>query len=209
MGPRLLSRGDSSLSQRSFARRSRFNGATASQPWRCVGIHFARHYGELQWGHGFSAVEIREPCSLLFSWDELQWGHGFSAVEMYVLERERGGFGSFNGATASQPWRSRSRGPLQGQGAELQWGHGFSAVEIPAKDLIPLGGFLASMGPRLLSRGDRGCASPRTYRLALQWGHGFSAVEMIVSWNPGKISVLLQWGHGFSAVEMCSPRSTS
>jgi len=58
MGPRLLSRGDRKLAaERDAARR-------------------------LQWGHGFSAVEIWRTDK---EWERvvlLQWGHGFSAVEM-------------------------------------------------------------------------------------------------------------------------------
>ena len=61
----------------------------------------------------------------------LQWGRGLLAAEM---------------ATASRPYK----GP-----ASLQWGRGLLAAEIPAE--LPPGFFLgiASMGPRLVSRGNQ------------------------------------------------------
>jgi len=37
---------------------------------------------ELQWGHGFSAVEMATISIGFPSSGMLQWGHGFSAVEM-------------------------------------------------------------------------------------------------------------------------------
>ncbi len=37
---------------------------------------------KLQWGHGFSAVEIVSPATVNTRSLELQWGHGFSAVEI-------------------------------------------------------------------------------------------------------------------------------
>jgi len=60
---------------------------------------------------------------------------------------------------------------------------------------------LASMGPRLFSRGDQLIAVGVAARLLLQWGHGFSAVETITFTNSRIAIDELQWGHGFSAVE--------
>ena len=96
---------------------------------------------ELQWGHGFSAVEISVKRALLFRSRELQWGHGFSAVEISV--------------------------PI---------------LHLPRLDL-------ASMGPRLFSRGNEVEAYQRRPRgNPLQWGHGFSAVE--ISRNQARVFVL-------------------
>ena len=86
----------------------------------------------------------------------LQWGHDFSAVEM-PRQTEPGSRSHccFNGATTFQPWKLRvdvdnRRGPKL-----LQWGHDFSAVEIE-KHIAPLQlDAIASMGPRLFSRGNR------------------------------------------------------
>ena len=58
----------------------------------------------------------------------LQWGHGFSAVEMAGYQR--GKAVRFNGATAFQPWKSKT---VLAEGARDN---------------------SASMGPRLFSRGN-------------------------------------------------------
>src|SRR4051812_32516425 len=83
----------------------------------------------LQWGHGWVAVEDASAAAPVVDDVMLQWGHGWVAVE------------DFDGS---------------GKGAaklKLQWGHGSVAVE----DLGQLdrrgGRDLASMGPRLGSRG--------------------------------------------------------
>ena len=134
-----------------------FNGATTFQPWKCkstvVGLISEKFL--LQWGHDFSAVEMfREGATIkvrisdasmgprLFSRGNvdgeivpgfqrtLQWGHDFSAVEIISFD---GGWDmekSFNGATTFQPWKF----PL----------------EIVQECLDAL----ASMGPRLFSRGN-------------------------------------------------------
>ena len=36
----------------------------------------------LQWGHSFSAVEMKLLFSVSFNFQLLQWGHSFSAVEI-------------------------------------------------------------------------------------------------------------------------------
>ncbi len=62
-----------------------FNGATAFQPWRRQ-LHCGMHIlvGELQWGHGFSAVETLVEEVNQLNKARLQWGHGFSAVETWA-----------------------------------------------------------------------------------------------------------------------------
>ncbi len=134
----------------------------------------------LQWGHGFSAVEIEaEKPELigeniasmgprLFSrgnvascsphtinWPSLQWGHGFSAVEIRAESPDRAGRAPcFNGATAFQPWKCDGRQPDRGPGMGF---NGATAFQ-PWKWLA--------------------CRLTRTRAHTLQWGHGFSAVEM-------------------------------
>src|SRR5437660_1360049 len=78
--------------------------------------------------------------------------------------RERGGTrraapralragGRFNGATAREPWRTRSYWPLRSATWKLQWGHGSRAVE------------------------DSGAVYKGVPMALLQWGHGSRAVE--------------------------------
>jgi len=92
-----------------------------------------------------------------------------------------------------------SRGSL----TKLQWGHDFSAVEIERNCAIVSPGPLASMGPRLFSRGNK--IESREYTVSssgLQWGHDFSAVEMGRYLRQVRSIDMLQWGHDFSAVEI-------
>ena len=62
----------------------------------------------------------------------LQWGHDFSAVEMRTASPEPTGscLHRFNGATTFQPWKSTPLPLRLVDSHELQWGHDFSAVEI-------------------------------------------------------------------------------
>ncbi len=60
MGPRHLSRGNPVRIQLFPPQHHRFNGATASQPWKSPGPkQEVPPLERLQWGHGISAVEIR------------------------------------------------------------------------------------------------------------------------------------------------------
>ena len=61
----------------------------------------------------------------------LQWGHDFSAVEIALLA-------AYVAAIKE----------------ELQWGHDFSAVEIFFYKIVVYFCWIASMGPRLFSRGN-------------------------------------------------------
>ena len=83
MGPRPFSRGNVlSVPCRHPVQRS-FNGATAFQPWKPEpeAGPSSQDHGQLQWGHGLSAVEtpnvLNEGIEIIL----LQWGHGLSAVE--------------------------------------------------------------------------------------------------------------------------------
>src|SRR5262245_55855097 len=69
---------------------------------------------------------------------------------------------------------------------------------------------LASMGPRLRSRGR---ASPTFAAFfpssGLQWGLGFAAEEGDVAEGETVIYCVLQWGLGFAAEEGSTPPATS
>ncbi len=92
-----------------------------------------------------------------FLFAPLQWGHGFSAVErsaLQLMKSQRNA--SFNGATAFQPWKVFLFVPPQ------------------------LTSTVASMGPRLFSRGKSSLLEKfDIIDRMLQWGHGFSAVESL------------------------------
>ncbi len=108
----------------------------------------------LQWGRGFSAAESGQSAKASPYTVQLQWGRGFSAAESKLGRLSGDRVGRFNGAAASQP---RSLHFCQG---------------------LPGTFSLASMGPRLLSRGVEGgeIVIPR-WLAELQWGRGFSAAE--------------------------------
>ena len=136
----------------------------------------------------------------------LQWGHDFSAVEMSI---------------------DASESDVTDQ--LLQWGHDFSAVEMITFDMSWTHAQLASMGPRLFSRGN--CASDcwlrPQYGMAsmgprlFSRGNGQHRAESVHDANVGFNGATtfqpwkchdrcmrriwqnaLQWGHDFSAVEM-------
>ncbi len=111
--------------------------------------------------------------------EPLQWGHGFSAVEITSTARvSRTQSGGFNGATAFQPWKLNDYSSEFVSPNQLQWGHGFSAVEMVSAARHTSRAKTASMGPRLFSRGNVADAAGGLPTTTLQWGHGFSAVEM-------------------------------
>ncbi len=135
----------------------------------------------------------------------LQWGHGFSAVEMYrraidVRLPSRASMGPrlfsrgnlWDSINAKHPWDT------------LQWGHGFSAVEIPAFLPIVYAATLASMGPRLFSRGNHRLSLSSTLPgvSASMGPRLFSRGNDVPFSRAAGAAVLLQWGHGFSAVEI-------
>ena len=159
---------------------------------------------ELQFGHGSSAVEtpIAPNRGIIISL--LQFGHGSSAVETTCLPRVH-----------APPSTS------------LQFGHGSSAVETQPRLASLEPASLASIRPRLFSRGNCGrWGRGRAACGRLQFGHGSSAVETrrvshpnhghagcfnsATALQPWKLprSALsatrrqeLQFGHGSSAVE--------
>jgi len=88
--------------------------------------------GQLQFGHGFSAVETNSydsGCvirrSRFNSATAFQpWKH---ATAVSPVTRK----GGFNSATAFQPWKLYGPSARQASQSALQFGHGFSAVETP------------------------------------------------------------------------------
>src|SRR5690606_26455926 len=181
----------------------RFNGATASQPWKPARKRlYQQALKSLQWSHGFSAVETRSRSRRRA---RLRRFNGATASQPWKpvgLLGVAAGRRRFNGATASQPWKRGRPSAASGIGSLLQWSHGFSAVETgPLHDphpptqpasmeprLLSRGNRLvrhangrgrgASMEPRPRSRGNRARARRQATRAAeLQWSHGFSAVE--------------------------------
>ncbi len=64
-------------------------------------------------------------------------------------------------------------------------------------------GLIASMGPRLFSRGNAiGSEDIGRRSAGLQWGRGFSAAEIIRCTPSSSLPRWLQWGRGFSAAEI-------
>ena len=132
----------------------------------------------LQWGHGLGAVETVDIHATFRTELKLQWGHGLGAVETDGIARKAHRRKGFNGATAWEPWR-----PL------------------PFRRQRVIDG-LASMGPRLGSRGDGLPSTLLGYPvIVLQWGHGLGAVETSAIQSTTCFTNLLQWGHGLGAVE--------
>ena len=114
----------------------------------------------------------------------------------------------------------------------LQWGRGCSTAEIPGERPDEWVQRVASMGPRLCSRGNSGCpwsdsasrcgfngaaaVQPRkslsalgrlVARSSLQWGRGCSAAEITVFTALDHGDAMLQWGRGCSAAEIRRRRS--
>ena len=118
--------------------------------------HVPVQENRLQWGRDSSAAEMSVNQVAGIDWVPLQWGRDSSAAEMIGLGEQAAILHkSFNGAATLQPRKSRPGG---------------------AK---PSGPRLASMGPRLFSRGNPKLpATPTTLPTTLQWGRDSSAAEM-------------------------------
>ena len=135
-----------------------FNGAAASQPRR-------ERNGKtndlvaywLQWGRGFSAAESSLLALEIVRIAVLQWGRGFSAAERAgTVAVPSVTLPRFNGAAASQPRRGYGPTPDADlfQGASMGprlLSRGETIYE--CRGILRL---IASMGPRLLSRGEGG-----------------------------------------------------
>ena len=147
MGPRLISRGEQKLHGIGGGLGG-FNGATADQPWRARNPLAGK--GVIVASMGPRLISRGEsPCN---AWPRLSGG-------------------GFNGATADQPWRATTpRQPtspfpcFNGATADQPW-RGKMACEV-------VKAAIASMGPRLISRGEDRTENPRDGSERLQWGHG-------------------------------------
>ncbi len=158
MGPRLFSRGNTTLQHRylllilaSMGPRL-FSRGNIADTDAVLETGVVASMGPRLFSRG-NSISAAYWCGLI---GLLQWGHDFSAVEMRIgLWEVIRGSRCFNGATTFQPWKcSRMRVSIDRMADGLQWGHDFSAVE---------------MTVIISSQADRS---------SLQWGHDFSAVEI-------------------------------
>ena len=183
--------------------KSRFNGAAALQPRK---------------------LALRLLCNPLAMW--LQWGRGSSAAETGHLHgpRDRHGHG-FNGAAALQPRKPRGTcGPrsvtstLQwGRGSSaaettcllaltaatyvLQWGRGSSAAETLRFGAVFVVGEVASMGPRLFSRGN--CCRPYPLAYRRSRFNGAAALQPRKRFNCERVR---EEARGFNGAAALQPR---
>ena len=130
----------------------------------------------------------------------LQWGRGFSAAERWAAHPAAGATACFNGPRLLSRGEAILHSVAVMKPDTLQWGRGFSAAERtprcrtcsrrrcfngaaasqPRREVSvhkTLGRYGASMGPRLLSRGEGGNGWASLVLPPLQWGRGFSAAE--------------------------------
>ena len=161
--------------------RTGFNGATAVMPWKSRLRELSTDFGleasmgprllcrgnddgdigrgrpdRLQWGHGCYAVEIPTlPEAGTPAGDMLQWGHGCYAVEI-----------------------RQTAVAVAVNGGRLQWGHGCYAVEIHNDQIGQQTRQLASMGPRLLCRGN-----PRRRNVVTASWQCFNGATAVMPWK--------------------------
>jgi hypothetical protein len=93
------------LGSSSLAELSRFNGATASLPWKWAALKKPRRVFVLQWGHGITAVEMRRASRGRRRRASMGPRHHCrgNCVSCGLAPP---GARCFNGATASLPWKS-------------------------------------------------------------------------------------------------------
>ncbi len=181
MRPRPLGRGERGRVGRWRARRSCFNAATASRPWRTAGPPLRQaDVGQASMrprplGRGEQLAAVFRAISR----DGLQCGHGLSAVENGTpTSAARVPGASFNAATASRPWRTPVATWCQTAPDTLQCGHGLSAVENNPPVARSRSSGRASMRPRPLGRGERSTLCP----IRLHPG-GFNAATASRPWR--------------------------
>ncbi len=204
----------------------RFNGATASPPWKPgIAAMIACAWARLQWSHGVAAVETRSPwkratkdCWLQWSHGvaavetapearrparavPLQWSHGVAAVETRMRRLDLRSCGRFNGATASPPWkRAAIVTPCRHHGASME-PRRRRRGNVQARlgtPYVPA----ASMEPRRRRRGNRPAVGDRERgRHASMEPRRRRRGNLMTAALLGKTNGLLQWSHGVAAVE--------
>ena len=110
---------------------------------------------ELQFGHGFTAVEnerflMSDIYAISASIRPRLHRRGKRRRRRSILAREHP---SFNSATASPPWKTQEMGGPKPVSKGLQFGHGFTAVENTVPGIITSNKSEASIRPRLHRRG--------------------------------------------------------
>jgi len=256
MGPRILIRGNPCAPCRARSSATRFNGAADSHPRKLLDV-IDEDVQErlLQWGRGFSSAETWDADDGLFR----LWHCFNGAADSHPRKRSGPGLPlsasrCFNGAADSHPRKHPQAGLMMLMDRELQWGRGFSSAETRttvragaavsrfngAADSHPRkrGGLVprvpepltASMGPRILIRGNPEVLGAMVDGPVLQWGRGFSSAETsrcrcssssrspgfngAADSHPRKLLMAalygyrlpsLQWGRGFSSAETSGP----
>ena len=229
MGPRLFSRGKGNSGHPGGHKRTGFNGASAFQPRKGVltATCLSRASKELQWGLGFSAEERGMYHGHMAGIPELQWGLGFSAEESGA-----DGMGCipssycFNGASAFQPRKADGKGGKVGRRRSFNGASAFQPRKVGRTGWAVYQARIASMGPRLFSRGKNhtkkrqvrevvgfngaSAFQPRKDEQAAATNEALAGFNGASAFQPRKgllvsarrkASRLLQWGLGFSAEE--------
>ena len=110
---------------------------------------------------------------------KLQWGRDFSVAEIDTRRASSDGCGTcFNGAATFQSRKYERLCQRRNPDGLLQWGRDFSVAEMQRQRHGRLMARIASMGPRLFSRGNRASEAAIKFSTELQWGRDFSVAEM-------------------------------
>ena len=163
----------------------RFNLATTSASWRTIRADGTSTASiGLQFGHDVSVVENIRPTvgrTVLYL---LQFGHDVSVVEnVRPSPITRSSIGSFNLATTSASWRTRTCSPARPGTAAC-----FNLATTSASwRTVALGVY-------------------RVVLPVLQFGHDVSVVENIVAGDRASFDTQLQFGHDVSVVENVEAR---
>jgi len=179
MGPRLLRRGNVAIQPEGIRAEARFNGATPPQAWKpgAAGIDRPRAGGF----NGATPPQAWKHRTLRPRASAMTCFNGATPPQAWKRSRRKNGRRGqhrFNGATPPQAWKHYRRPNRQ----ELA---GRFNGATPPQAWKPTHGphtrrqvFLASMGPRLLRRGNLPKGAGALCKInRLQWGHASSGVE--------------------------------
>ena len=137
--------------------RWRFNGAATLQSRKlCFGSIPKLAAALLQWGRDSSVAEMRLDSGVDDPKPErLQWGRDSSVAEIrQTLRQFQGRIERFNGAATLQSRKCFHAKSTPSRNGRLQWGRDSSVAEIGTAGRVERGQGMASMGPRLFSRGN-------------------------------------------------------